>query len=525
MNRKLAKTVLAALLFALSISFEGCKDEENDTAVSDTIVSDTTAPATVTDLNAEAKDSRVLLTWTDADDEDIYGYEVSYTGKGAINRSAAALEKNTLVVPQGAGGTYVSGLTNGTSYAFTVKSVDTSGNKSEGVTAEATPAEGATLKIDFSVQPPQQKDGEQIATVKVKIDTTSTVKRVVYKKDGSPIAKTLLADTEASPATETDDNSVWNLEIKGTASASNGTYTVAAIDESGREEAEAVKIDSFVDVPEGFVIVYGATVSGQVADSLVFVEGRTVEIPNLLVCDHEVTQAEYLTYCTDSFHGEANQMSEHYGRGDDFPAYYVSWTEAAVYCNLRSIAENLTPAYSRNGETDPSKWKDSYKSVILKSKEVGGITKYGLTDYNGYDRISLTCDWTANGYRLPTECEWEYVARGGNGGIPEKQYIYSGSDTIDEVAWYSTITAHKVKTKKANSLGIYDMSGNVMEMCWDSYEGEGWPITKDTPATGTERGGYTLARGGNFVLPWYDCTVSCRRYSSYTGLRVVRTAQ
>ena len=90
---------------------------------------DNTAPSNVTGLTATAKNSRVLLTWTDAAENDVYGYEVSYSGTSAINRVAlpAMLETIMMVAP-GAGGCYVSNLTNGTAYTFTVRTVDASGN-------------------------------------------------------------------------------------------------------------------------------------------------------------------------------------------------------------------------------------------------------------------------------------------------------------------------------------------------------------------------------------------------------------
>ena len=121
---------------------------------------DETAPASVTNLTAAAKDGRVLLTWTDAADEDVYGYEVTYNGTSAINRVVLpALDEKTMMVGKGAGGCYVSGLTNGTEYAFTVKTVDTSGNKSEGVTATATPVSSAaseTMKIALTADVPHE---------------------------------------------------------------------------------------------------------------------------------------------------------------------------------------------------------------------------------------------------------------------------------------------------------------------------------------------------------------------------------
>ncbi len=121
---------------------------------------DETAPACVTNLAAAPKDSRVLLTWIDAEDEDVYGYEVTYSETKTINRVVLpALDSKTMMAGKGAGGCYVSGLENGTEYTFTVKTVDTSGNKSEGVNVKATPVApvaGETLKIELTSEVPQE---------------------------------------------------------------------------------------------------------------------------------------------------------------------------------------------------------------------------------------------------------------------------------------------------------------------------------------------------------------------------------
>ncbi len=118
-------------------------------------------------------------------------------------------------------------------------------------------------------------------------------------------------------------------------------------------------------------------------------------------------------------------------------------------------------------------------------------------------------------YRPHTEAEWEYAARGGN---KSKGYKYSGSNNIDDVAWYdgnSGYNTHAVKTKQPNELGIYDMSGNVWEWCndrWGSYSSN----TQTNP-TGPSTGSYRVVRGGSWSLSARFCRVSYRNSSAPGG--------
>ena len=115
---------------------------------------------------------------------------------------------------------------------------------------------------------------------------------------------------------------------------------------------------------------------------------------------------------------------------------------------------------------------------------------------------------TGREFRLPTEAEWEFAARGGN---KSKGYKYSGSNNIDDVAWYkdnSDDQTHDVKTKHANELGLYDMSGNVMEWCQD-WKGEYCSGIQQNPS-GPSSGSYRVTRGGSLDYSVWECRVSAR---------------
>ena len=122
---------------------------------------------------------------------------------------------------------------------------------------------------------------------------------------------------------------------------------------------------------------------------------------------------------------------------------------------------------------------------------------------------------TGKSFRLPTEAEWEYAARGGN---KSKGYKYSGSNTIGDVAWYynNSGLTHDVKTKQANELGIYDMSGNVWEWCQDWYGS--YSSSSQTNPTGPSTSHYRVLRGGGWCDDAGDCRVSVR-YGYYPSNR------
>ena len=142
------------------------------------------------------------------------------------------------------------------------------------------------------------------------------------------------------------------------------------------------------------------------------------------------------------------------------PVECVSWLDCILFCNKLSESQGLEKAYLINGE-------------------------------------EVNCNFTANGYRLPTEWEWWFAAKANQ----DSEYI--GGDDIDDVGWYdgnSNGTTHNVGQKQPNGFGMHDMSGNVWEWCWDWFEGDSEWFTPVEGSTGPDDGSSRVNRGGS----WFD---------------------
>ncbi len=213
------------------------------------------------------------------------------------------------------------------------------------------------------------------------------------------------------------------------------------------------------DGPEGFVFVEGGTfqmgsANGDSDEKPV----HGVTLSDFYIGKYEVTQAEWK---------EVMGSNSSYFKGDMIPVEKVSWYDAVEFCNKKSIKDGLELVYSGTGN-------------------------------------NIKCDFSKNGYRLPTEAEWEYAARGGR---KSRGYTYSGSNNIGEVAEYEGNNDKSTKAvggKKPNDLGIYDMSGNVWEWCWDWYGS--YSSSTQTDPMGLNSGSIRVNRGGS----WGSCATGCR---------------
>lgn len=280
------------------------------------------------------------------------------------------------------------------------------------------------------------------------------------------------------------------------------------------------------------VSVNGSSFNGtRITTSRVFINNRNLTIRPLIVSIHEVTQGEYQEYC---YFVANNKPNESNGLGDEYPVYYVSWYDAIVYCNLKTINDPELGldhcAYSLAGNKDPRTW-----DVLSRIGDQYCITSTNYTLLN-----SIAFDENADGWRLPTEVEWEYLARGGN-LTNSDQTQYSGTNVqnlLKNYAWYiensgdaggtNNKKSHKVCTKAPNGLGLYDMSGNVYEWCWDYYQ---TTINDFTPSIGPNSGEERVCRGGCWDSPANNCEVSninwftpeTRNFA--IGFRLVRNAE
>ena len=266
-----------------------------------------------------------------------------------------------------------------------------------------------------------------------------------------------------------------------------------SISNNANSEVVTVVFPTTYAPPAGMVYVPGGSFQMGDAKNLNYYDHEkpvhTVTMTGFCIGKYEVTQAQYKAVMGSNpsyFSSSPASLEVQANR----PVECVSWYDAIVFCNKLSMAEGLSPAYRISGSTNPSAWG----SVPTSSNSM-------------WDAVEIVSG--SNGYRLPTEAQWEYAAKGG-GGSPGN-YTYSGSNYQHEVGWdlgNSDYKTHEVGKKLANGLGIFDMSGNVCEWCWDwySYYSSSPVANPAGPAYGLSR----IMRGGFW-------SSSNETHSSYRG--------
>jgi formylglycine-generating enzyme required for sulfatase activity len=231
--------------------------------------------------------------------------------------------------------------------------------------------------------------------------------------------------------------------------------TAIAQNKSGQLKPKPIDLNRFVLV-EGGNFTMGSAIGVEPHEK----PEHPVNVQSFYIGKYEVTFEEYDRYCDSNKLPKPNDNG--WGRGRQ-PAIYVSWLDAVNYCNWLSRQDHLQPCYIVSGSD--VKWLD-----------------------------------TANGYRLATEAEWEYAARGGD---KSKHTLYAGAEKADDAVWYKDNSSSKAQAtgqKKANELGLYDMNGNVWEWVWDWYDGGYYMHSPTDAPKGPTTGNYRVMRGG----AWYN---------------------
>ena len=451
----------------------------------------------------------------------------SYTIKGTIATPTFSVESGA--VDSGTSVT-ISCATEGAKIYYTTDGSDPTASSTE-YTAAISVTPPITLK---AIAVKSGMNNSAVASV------SYTIKGTVASPEFSVASGAVNSGTKVTITCATESAKIY-YTTDGTEPTAESTEYTAAISVTAAVTLKAIAVKSGMNnsavasvsytissgnIPEGFVEVKGTTITGSESwtpTSDVFVSGISITISDMYVCDHEVTRGEFKELMgTDPSTASAYDKDGNKLTGDavlNNPVNYVNWYAAIAYCNKLSLKENLTPCYSVSGVTD---WENLAYSLIPTSSN------------STWDE--LTYDKEADGYRLPTEAEWEWLARGG------ENYTYAGSNTVDDVAWYTTNTndtgSREVKTKQANGYGLYDMSGNVYEWCYDWYG----TVSSSTADTGASSGSNRVkdakltefckqnSRGGSWNNNASNCAVSNRnnnnpnnRNNNY-GFRVVRSA-
>ena len=481
--------------------FSGCPQPQGSSSKVSSL------PDAPKDLRVKPGYKKLIVSWDAASGADSYEIFFSETetipDAGAVFRESAT---STVTLDQ---------LNNGQTYYIYVRS-----KNNFGVSGFSPPAQG---KPELKAPTPSLIRGNERLSVGWVTETG-----VQYE---------VFCNNAKWPGLSEIREKTGGVEISGLENSTAYSVWIKAIAHTGETEIESQASSEIPEgeltAPAGFVYVPGGTVLGSESYAIsvtvpnasdymntgktltkkgVFVEGRKVTLDSLFVAKYETTRELWYnvqSWAKDKNYSFQNEITEPNEADKNKPVTGISWRDAIVWCNAYSEKSGMQPVYYYGGE-------------ILRNSQNAACDNAEMKKNN-------------SGFRLPTEVEREFAARGGDPGKADWVFTFSGSNDADDV-WHhgnSPYQIREVGLKKTNRLGICDLSGNVQEWGWD-WMNYNVAVSAETPPDGEEQGGRfsqkPMAGGG----VGSNLTMSCvaDRWSfttnytdSYVGFRVIRKAQ
>jgi len=317
----------------------------------------------------------------------------------------------------------------------------------------------------------------------------------------------------------------------GISAEGDGSESTLHFPTAGLGGTHYFRVSAAIAPPTGFVLIPAGTF--QMGDALNDHPERAghlpvhpVEVSAFLMQAKETTKAEWDEVHTWALENGYAFDNTGEGKAADHPVQMVNWYDVVKWCNAKSQKDGLTPCY----------YTDIAQTRIYKTGAV--------------NLANTMVNWSADGYRLPTEAEWEKAARGGFEGrrfpwgsdITHSLANYYSGDPIDSYDTSPTRGYHPSYNKvdpytspvgsfAPNGYGLYDMAGNVKEWCWDKFSSSYYSSSPMSDPRGPDSGSFRVERGGSWITNARACRASNRDYfqrttgaSEFNGFRIARSA-